>query len=82
MTLQIKPSTSNSKIKKILAHNDFKPNTRNNKNIHKEIDNLLHEIPKQMHKKTDNKKKPQKTEKIQPELQANIKKEKNHEIKN
>ena len=48
-TLQSKPSTSNSKIKKILAHNDFKPNTRNNKNIHKEIDNLLHEIPKQMH---------------------------------
>ena len=64
------------KLKKILAHNDFKPNTRNNKNIHKEIDNLLHEIPKQMHKKTDNKKKPQKTEKIQPELQANIIKEK------
>ena len=34
-----------------------------------------------MHKKTDNKKKPQKTEKIQPELQANIKGKK-YEIKN
>ena len=70
------------KLKKYLPIMVLNPTKEIIRTYTKKTNKILHKIPKQKHEKTINTQKPQKTTKIQHELQTNLKKGKKYEIKN